>query len=84
LMDGSAFDGLASMANYVANQEDFTDCTTRKLFIFSLGRGIVDSDEPYIQAVLKDWLDGPPTFTRLIKTLAVADTFRLRHGESAK
>ncbi len=57
-------------------------CVAEKLFIYSLGRGVADTDRPYLNQVTTSWLAGAPVLPALIRGLVLADTFRFRHGEA--
>jgi hypothetical protein len=77
---GMKFTGIRGLADTVTSNPKFTSCVTDTMFTYSLGRLIADTDRPYIEAVLTDWMKGTPSLRRLIHTLVRAETFRYRHG----
>ena len=80
LADGTEFDGLPGLIDYVSKQPKLLSCVENELFTYGLGREPVDTDQPYLAQIQKDWLSDTPTLPRLIEGLILADTFRKRHG----
>lgn len=78
-IQGQQFAGLDGMIEVVNQRPGLTQCVSEKLFVYSLGRGVVDSDKVYLDAMRASWATAP-TLKNLIKTLVVADTFRMRRG----
>ena len=83
LPDGTKLAGLRDVADFVSARPKFTACVTENLFTYSLGRGTGKTDEPYLTLIEQEWRKETPTLRRLVKSLVVADTFRLRRGEVA-
>jgi hypothetical protein len=80
--DQTTFDGLPGMVDVVTQREGYTRCVSEKMFMYGLGRGIADADTPYLEAMRTNWSTAPVQSLRtLIKQVALADTFRFRHGE---
>jgi len=82
LGDGPSFVGLQGLTDMLSADPRLMSCVAEKLFIYGLGRGIADTDRPYLQQVTTAWLAGTPVLPALIKGLVLADTFRFRHGEA--
>jgi hypothetical protein len=82
IVDGPAFDGLAGLTDVLTGDPRMMSCITEKLFIFSLGRGVEETDRPYLQNVTTDWASPGAVLPDLIADLVKADTFRFRRGEA--
>ncbi len=80
LADGTKFDGLSGLIDYVSKQPKLLSCVENELFTYSLGREPTDADQPYLAQIQASWLTDTPTLPRLIEGLVTADTFRKRHG----
>ena len=80
LADGTTFNGLPGLIDYVSKQPKLLSCVENELFTYGLGREPIATDQPYLAAIQKDWLADSPTLPRLIQGLILADTFRKRHG----
>ena len=79
---GPTFVGLEGLTDMLGADPRLMSCVAEKLFIYSLGRGVTDTDRPYLNQVTSSWLAGSPVLPALIKGLVLADTFRFRHGEA--
>jgi len=80
-INGTSFTGLQGLADFVTADARFKSCVAEKLFTYSLGRAVQETDRPYLEAVTYDWLtNGTPTFKSLARRLMLADTFRLRRA----
>jgi hypothetical protein len=81
--DGISFIGLEGLANVVAGDPAFGQCFAKKLLTYALGRPVVQSDEPYLEQVQREWLapGQVPTVRRLIHALIASEPFRFRRGE---
>jgi hypothetical protein len=80
LADGTKFDGLPGLIDYVSKQPKLLSCVENELFTYSLGREPIATDQPYLDQIQASWLTDTPTLPRLIEGLVLADTFRKRHG----
>jgi hypothetical protein len=80
LSDGTEFDGLPGLIDYVSKQPKLLSCVENELFTYSLGREPIATDQPYLSQIQTNWLTDTPTLPRLIEGLVLADTFRKRHG----
>lgn len=81
--DGVSFVGLSGLTDTMSQNPKFTECVTRKLFTYGLGRVIAPTDEPYLAEINRQWVElgEPPTIRRLVRGLVLAETFRYRRGE---
>ncbi|HEY0709693.1 MAG TPA: DUF1585 domain-containing protein, partial [Polyangia bacterium] len=68
------------MSDTVTKHKHFTECVGDNLFVYGLGRPIVETDRPYLAAVQSEWKQGPLSLRRLIQSLVLAETFRFRHA----
>lgn len=80
---GLEMTGLAGAADAVTQNPEFATCISQKMLTYSLGRLLVDADQPYLDVVNKEWLKqgATPSVTRLIQGLVSTETFRYRRGE---
>jgi hypothetical protein len=79
---GAPFVGLEGLTDLLTNDPRFMSCVAEKLFIYSLGRGVEDTDRPYLDNVTNAWKSSTAVLPGLVKTLIQADTFRFRRGEA--
>jgi hypothetical protein len=82
IADGPVFAGLAGLSDVLTSDPRMMSCVAEKLFIFGLGRGVEETDRPYLQNVTTDWASPSAVLPDLITGLVKADTFRYRHGEA--
>jgi hypothetical protein len=80
--DGPMFVGLDGLTDQLTADPRLSSCVAEKMFIYSLGRGVEETDKPYLNQVTTSWLAGNPVLPALIKGLVLADTFRSRRGEA--
>src|SRR5690606_21599513 len=66
LPDGTELSGLTSLAEVVEGDERFLNCTSEKLLIYALGRGLGTSDRVHLRSVADDWRAGDITITELV------------------
>jgi hypothetical protein len=78
--EGVSYTGLQGLADYVGSQPLFKSCVAEKLFTYSLGRAVEETDKPYLAAVESEWLAGNPSIKDLTRRLMLADTFRFRRA----
>ncbi len=81
LPDKSTFANLKELAQILSQPTDtrLVDCASTKLMTYALSRGIVDSDQPYLQQIRTRWNGG--NMRDLLKQVVLNDTFRFRRGE---
>jgi hypothetical protein len=76
------FVGLGGLTDMLSSDPRFMSCVADKLFIYSLGRGIEQTDRPYLDNVTHAWQSPTAVLPTLIKNLVLADTFRSRRAEA--
>ena len=74
------FDGMQGLSQLLSQDPGFLACAAKKLFSFSIGRPIGDSDGPYIAQMVDGWKTDGLGLRNLIKQLVGNDTFRSRRG----
>ncbi len=79
LPEGTSFDGLTAMSQVLSQDPRFMSCAAQKVFTYSLGRSVADS-QPYVDQIVSDWLAGTPTLRNLLKQLVSSEVFRFRRG----
>jgi hypothetical protein len=80
LPDGTQLSGLTSLAEVVEGDERFLRCTSEKLLIYALGRGLGTSDRVHLQSVVDEWSSGDTTITELVGHVTGSVPFRQRRG----
>jgi hypothetical protein len=81
--DGTAFDGLQSLAYFLADDERFVECSTEKLLTYGVGRHVKKTDDTHIRALVAQWTaSGDESFQGLIRTVIDSVPFRQRRGGS--
>lgn len=81
-VNGQSVVGLDGLTNMLSSDPRFMSCVAEKLFIYSLGRGVEQTDRPYLENVTHAWQSATAVLPTLIKDLVQADTFRSRRGEA--
>jgi hypothetical protein len=79
---GVKFSGIQGLADTIGKNPMFSECVADFLFTYGLGRLIADTDRPYLDAVLGEWMKGTLSIRRLIHSLVMSEPFRYRHGAS--
>jgi hypothetical protein len=77
---GPMFVGLPGLTDLLSADPRLMSCVAEKLFIYGLGRGVEETDRPYLDNVTAAWTAGNPVLPALIKGLVLADTFRYRRA----
>jgi Protein of unknown function (DUF1592)/Protein of unknown function (DUF1588)/Protein of unknown function (DUF1587)/Protein of unknown function (DUF1585)/Protein of unknown function (DUF1595)/Ca-dependent carbohydrate-binding module xylan-binding len=81
LPDGTQFGDALELAGLLAMDDDFTKCTVRHSFTYALGRGVTDSDQPYLDEILVAADADGFTLRDLALAIATSEPFRMRRGE---
>jgi len=76
------FTGLEGLTDMLTDDPRFMSCVAEKLFIYSLGRGVEETDLPYLHNATNAWKSSTAVLPALMKNLIQADTFRSRRGEA--
>jgi hypothetical protein len=83
LPEGQSFDGLDQLASVLAADPRLGDCASEKLLTYALGRGMTETDKPYLKQVRQAWAKQGMSLRALLKQIVINDTFRFRRGEVA-
>ena len=82
LFDGRTFNRPAELAQVVAADPKFADCTARQVFTYALGRAPVATDECTIKSMTTAFTTSGHRLPALITALVTSDTFTQRRGEA--
>lgn len=74
------FNGMQGLSQLLSQDPGFLSCAAKKLFSFSIGRPVADSDGQYITQMVDGWKTDGLGLRNLIKQLVGNDTFRQRRG----
>lgn len=78
--DGTKLDGPVSLADAVVSDERFPACVMQQMFVYALGRGTQDSDQPYFDEMMKAVGSGF-TLEQAIVQIVSSEPFRMRRAE---
>jgi hypothetical protein len=80
--DGKEREGLAGLREYLREkrQADFVANLCRKLFSYGLGRGLLLSDNPTIDAMQARWARDGYTFATLVEAIVTSPQFQNKRG----
>jgi hypothetical protein len=81
LPTGETFDGAIEMGQVLRDDARFGRCVSTHLLTYALGRGVHDSDSPYLDQIAKEFQDGGHKLKDLIAIIATSEPFRTRRGE---
>ena len=76
------FVGLEGLTDMLTADPRFTSCVAEKLFIYSLGRGVEETDRPYLNNATNSWKSSTAVLPAMMKNLVQADTFRSRRADT--
>lgn len=82
LPDGTVFQGAMELQQTVKTKmkDQFVRCTTEKMLIYSLGRGLEYFDECTVDKIIQQLKPANYRFSDLIIAVATSDPFLKRHG----
>jgi hypothetical protein len=80
VLQGVMFSGLEGMSSQVASNPKFTECVTKFMFTYGIGRLTTPADVGYLATVRDEWVKGTPSIRRLVQGLVLAENFRYRHA----
>jgi len=80
--DGTAFNGPKELAQIVAKDARFRPCLSGALLKYSLGRGLHDSDVPYVTELSQAASGASLGLRELLTRVVTSEPFRQRHGEA--
>ncbi|MCM3870289.1 MAG: DUF1592 domain-containing protein [Pyrinomonadaceae bacterium] len=79
LPDGRTFDGPVGLKSILKAQPDaFTECLTRKLLIYALGRGLEPYDDPAVKKIVKGVAADNYRFSSLVLGIVKSEPFQKR------
>lgn len=81
LPSGDTFNGVLELSGIIAGDQRFTMCVSEKLFVYALGRGPEEADDPYLEHLTTEFVSRGERLRDLIKLIATSEPFRMRRGE---
>lgn len=79
--DGTQFASLQDLATYLAGDERFVECSTEKLLVYGVGRGIQKPDKAHIPSIVHEFkASGDDTYRGLVKAFINSVPFSQRRG----
>jgi len=80
--EGSGFDGLR---NYIRThrETDFIDNLCRKMLVYALGRSLLLSDEPAIEATRRKLIANGYRLSSLVESIVTSPQFLMKRGQEA-
>ncbi len=82
LFDGRAFTGPAELSNTLSGDPKFTECMSKQLFTYALGRAPVATDRCTLKQMNAAFTQTGYRLPALITALVTSDTFTHRRGET--
>ena len=80
LPSGATFDGAQDLAEVLADDVAFAECTVENAFTYALGRGPTEGDQAYRDEVTETFDANGRRFSELLTQIVVSEPFRLRRG----
>lgn len=85
LPDGRSFTGPQGLKSILKAQPDaFTECLTRKMLIYALGRGLETSDDAAVKEIVRKVAADNYRISSLILGIVNSQPFQKRRGESSR
>ncbi|HZT41972.1 MAG TPA: DUF1592 domain-containing protein [Chthonomonadaceae bacterium] len=85
LPDGRSFQGPAQLKAILLGKKDlFVRCLAEKLLSYGLGRDILPTDRPFLDAIVRKTAQSDYRFSALITAIVQSGPFRMRRGEGEK
>jgi len=81
LPDGASFSGADDLAAYLAGSTRVRSCLVNKLFTYALGRGVVSTDQRYLDELEWRFTDARYRFDELAVAIALSEPFRMRSAQ---
>lgn len=82
LPDGQAFDDALGLAQILAEDPAFIDCTIRQVFTYAMGRAPTEEDEPHLAQLAEDFAAADYRFAELLVLIVRSVPFRHRRPAS--
>ena len=83
LPNGVEFEGASELIDHIAGDTNLTHCMSEKLLTYALGRGVEAEDDPYLEEITNQFVEGGMTFSQLVLAIVTSEPFRMRRGEPA-
>ncbi len=81
--DGTAFQGLSGLREFLLNHQDqFVDTLTEKLLTYALGRGVTHADMPALRTIRREAVVSEFRWSSLILAIVKSVPFQMRRTES--
>ena len=81
LIDGTVLSGFRDMVETLSADDRLSQCVAERMFVYGLGRGLLPTDQPYLDAISATWSQQQPaTLKGLVESFVLSDTFRQRRG----
>jgi len=85
LPDGRSFTGPQGLKSILKSQPDaFTECLTRKMLIYALGRGLETSDDAAVKEIVRKVAADNYRISSLILGIVNSESFQKPRGESSR
>jgi len=85
LPDGRSFTGPQGLKSILKSQPDaFTECLTRKMLIYALGRGLETSDDAAVKEIVRKVAADNYRISSLILGIVNSEPFQKPRGESSR
>ena len=81
LPNGMEFEGASGLIDHLSNDTNLTHCMSEKLLTYALGRGVETADDPYLEDITNQFVEGGLTFSQLVLSIVTSEPFRMRRGE---
>ena len=78
LPDGTAFDDVRGLSDYLAENPQVHSCLVDKAFTYGLGRGPIQSDAPYLAQIEREFAWSNYRFGELVVAITLSEPFRKR------
>jgi hypothetical protein len=78
LPDGRVFAGPQELAQMIADDDAFPRCVARKAMTYATGRVLGPTDEPYLDALVDEWLTAGAGLRTLFALVAKSEPMRFR------
>jgi hypothetical protein len=82
LPDGTMVSGAEDLAQAIRADARYPRCVAEKLFTYALGRGPVDTDAGYLDAIAAQLVASGYGFEDLVLAIAASEAFLQRRGEA--
>jgi hypothetical protein len=82
LPDGREFSGAVELSGILSEDQRFTQCLVDQLYTYALGRGVIETDRPYLRDIARGFIDANRRFEELAIQIATSEPFRNRRGRA--